>query len=214
MTEKKSDKDHIDLRGLACPEPVLRTKKLLDQKTGNVISLLVDTDVTVNNLERLTKANNAKIIESQKIDNHFRVLIAPGQNESQPSKTDNQTKEEKPKTQVGSIIFISKDTFGQGATSEDHTFSNHLLNTFLQSMQATGHEIEAILIANSGVKILSADSACKSVLEAFEASGTRVFACGLCVEYYGLKEVVPQEKITNMFAICEYLMTASRVIEP
>lgn len=214
MTEKKSDKEHIDLRGLACPEPILRTKKLLDQKTGNLISLLVDTDVTVNNLERLTKANSAKIIESQRIDNHFRVLIAPEKNDTQQAKTESRSAEEKPKTQVGSIIFISKDTFGQGAKDEDHTFSNHLLNTFLQSMQATGHEIEAILMANSGVKILAADSACKLALEAFEASGTKIFACGLCVEYYGLKEVVPSEKITNMFAICEYLMTASRVIEP
>lgn len=213
MSEKNPEP--TDLRGLACPEPVLRTKKLLDQKTGNAICVLVDTDVTVNNLERLSKANNAKIIESQKMGNHYRVLITQGdETTNQSEKTQSKNIEKIDKTTVGSIIFISKDTFGQGSSSDDQAFSNHLLNVFLQSMRATGHEIEAILMANSGVKLMASDSAAKAVLDEFEASGTKIYACGLCVEYYGLKDQVPAEKITNMFAICEYLMTASRVIEP
>ncbi len=200
----------IDLRGLACPEPVLRTKKILDQKSTSPISLLVDTDVTVKNLERLSKANNAQILESQKMGDHYRVLIAPSSNEAIKEEKENQTKDQ---TKVGPVVFISKDSFGTGSAPEDHTFSNHLLNMFLQSLLATGHLVDAILMANSGVKIM-ADPAFKEILEKFESAGTKVFACGLCVDYYKIKELVASEKITNMFAICEYLMTAERVIEP
>lgn len=208
MSEKNSETNQIDLRGLACPEPVLRTKKILDQnsKGNSPVSLLVDTDVTVKNLERLCSANNAQIIESQKINDHFRVLIVPTSKESS-------IEEKKDGSKVGPVVFISKDSFGTGSGPEDHDFSNHLLNMFLQSLLATGHRIDAILMANSGVKIM-AESAFKDVIAAFEAQNTKVFACGLCVEYYKIKDQVPSDKITNMFAICEYLLTAERVIEP
>lgn len=206
MSEKNSETNQIDLRGLACPEPILRTKKILDQKSTSPISLLVDTDVTVKNLERLCKANNAQILESQKLGDHYRVLIAP-------SSKDAFKEEKKDHTKVGPVVFISKDSFGTGSAPEDHTFSNHLLNMFLQSLIATGHQVDAILMANSGVKIM-ADPGFKDILEKFESAGTNVFACGLCVDYYKIKDLVPSEKITNMFAICEYLMTAQRVIEP
>ena len=197
----------IDLRGLACPEPVLRTKKILDQKSTSPIAILVDTDVTVKNLERLSVANKAQILESKKMGNHYRVLIAPSSNK------DVVKEEKKDSTKVGPVVFISKDSFGNASAPEDHTFSNHLLNVFLQSLIATGHKVDAILMANSGVKIM-ADPAFKDILEKFEQVGTNVFVCGLCVDYYKIKEHVPSEKITNMFAICEYLMTAERVIEP
>ncbi len=210
MSEKNED---IDLRGLACPEPIIRAKKLLDEKSSKVISLLVDSDVTVNNLDRLTRANNAQIIESQEMGNHYRVLIAPLSQEYSKD-THVISSESKDKTQVGTVVFISKDTFGSGNSSDDKDFSNHLLNVFLQSVLQTGHSIDCILMANSGVKLFGADSPFIKVLSDFEASGTKVFACGLCVEYYGLKDVVPREKITNMFAICEYLMTANRVLTP
>jgi selenium metabolism protein YedF len=200
----------IDLRGLACPEPVLRTKKILDQKSTSPISLLVDTDVTVKNLERLSKANNAQILESQKIGDHYRVLIAPSSEDTLKEEKKDLTKDQ---TKVGPVVFISKDSFGTGSAPEDHTFSNHLLNMFLQSLLVTGHPVDAILMANSGVKIM-ADPAFKEILEKFESAGTKVFVCGLCVDYYKIKELVASEKITNMFAICEYLMTAERVIEP
>ncbi|MCW5822924.1 MAG: sulfurtransferase-like selenium metabolism protein YedF [Cyanobacteria bacterium TGS_CYA1] len=206
MSEKNSEINQIDLRGLACPEPVLRTKKILDQKSTSPVSLLVDTDVTVKNLERLCSANKAQILESQKVNDHFRVLIAP-------TSKDSSKEEKKDGTIVGPVVFISKDSFGTGSSPMDHDFSSHLLNMFLQSLLATGHQIDAILMANSGVKIM-ADSAFKDVIAAFESAGTKVFACGLCVEYYKIKEQVPTEKITNMFAICEYLMTSTRVIEP
>jgi len=212
MSEKNSETNQMDLRGLACPEPVLRAKKMLDQKSSSPISLLVDTDVTVKNLERLCLANNAQILEAQKIGDHHRVLIAPSSKDATQNQKQNQVAKHD-STKVGAVVFISKNSFGTGSTAEDHDFSNHLLNMFLQSLIATGHHVDAILMANSGVKIM-AEAAFKDVLAQFESLGTKIWACGLCVDYYKIKEHVPAEKITNMFAICEYMMTAQRVIEP
>ena len=69
-------------------------------------------------------------------------------------------------------------------------------------------------MANAGVKLLAPDSPSFKVLDDFKNAGVEVLACGLCVEFYGLKGKIPVEQITNMFAICEFLMVADKVIQP
>src|SRR5271155_2624410 len=66
----------IDLRGLTCPEPVLRTKRLLDDKELKEIEIeaLVDGQVNVNNLERLARSLKLKFV-SQADGHHFKVII-------------------------------------------------------------------------------------------------------------------------------------------
>jgi hypothetical protein len=111
---------------------------------------------------------------------------------------------------VGTIVFISKDTFGEG----DRDFSASLLNVFLQTMFDAGHRPRAILMANSGVKLMDPKGAALPVLKNFHDAGCEVLACGLCLDYYLLKESVPTDQVTNMFTICEYLLTADRVVSP
>ena len=69
-------------------------------------------------------------------------------------------------------------------------------------------------MANTGVRLMSPDSPALKVLNDFKEAGCDVLACGLCVEFYGLKGKIPVEQITNMFAICEYIFAADKVISP
>lgn len=59
---------------------------------------------------------------------------------------------------------------------------------------------------------MTPDSPALKVLNDFKETGCEVLACGLCVEFYGLKGKIPVEQITNMFAICEYIFAADKVI--
>jgi hypothetical protein len=77
-----------------------------------------------------------------------------------------------------------------------------------------GHRPRAILLANTGVRLLSRDSASLKVLEDFRQASVEVLACGLCVEFYKLKDEIPADQITNMFAICEYMFAADKLIVP
>lgn len=204
MTEQKSLK--VDLRGLNCPEPVIRTKKLLDNKELRQIEALVDDEVCVSNLKRL--AGSQKVSFSSQARNGFFActLSRDGGAEMQapnPS-IDNL------KTEAMTVVFLTKNYLGEG----DPEFSGTLLNIFLQTLLESGHRPRAILLANSGVKLLGKDSATAKVLNDFREQGTEVLACGLCVEFYKLKEQINTEQITNMFAICEYLSAASKVIQP
>lgn len=207
----------IDLRGLVCPEPVLRTKKLLDDPAFERVVLLVESEVNVKNLERLAGSKSIGM-KSDTEDNHFRVHLFRQSDSSIPSSSEIQTsstsssehKVVSSQKSVGEVVFLSKDTFGEG----DLEFSKSLLNVFLQTMYESGHRPRALLMANSGVKLMANDSSVKKVLEQFREAGCDVLACGLCVEFYGLKDDIAVEHITNMFSICEYLMTADKVVSP
>lgn len=198
---------NIDLRGLVCPEPILRTKKLLDDSTVEKVEALVESEINVNNLTRLARSLKLKI-SAQPQDDHFKVTIerrgdmeAEAKSEHAASTTANE---------VGTVVFLSKDKFGDG----DQDFSVNLMNVFLQTMLDAGHMPRAILMANTAVRLMDSDASTHKVLQDFKERGCEVLACGLCVEFYGLKGKVPKEQITNMFAICEFLMAADKVITP
>lgn len=216
MNEKVLEK--VDLRGLTCPEPVIRTKKLFDNQAVQAVEALVDDDVCVNNLTRL--ANSLKATASvDKEAGYFRIRIERGPHlHSSPAASGSTSSATKAESGVpsatsqstGSVVFLGKDTFGEG----DPELSRMLVNLFLQTVFESGLRPRAILMANSGVKLMAKDSQVLPVLNSFAENGVEVLACGLCLDFYKMKEQVPTAQITNMFAICEYLFAADRVIQP
>ncbi len=210
-------KKSLDLRGLTCPEPVLRTKQLIDDATVTCIEVLVDDEVNVQNLSRLAGSQNLSILKEQ-AENHFKVVLERGNQEQshQHVQTKSAVKAKSNlENSTGTVIFISRDTFGEGDHSERaHDFSAHLLNLFLQTICQSGHEPRAILMVNGGVKLMDPDGPYIKVLNDLRDKGIEVLACGLCLDFYGLKEKVQVEQVTNMFAICEYLFSADRIISP
>ena len=221
----------LDLRGLMCPEPVLRTKKVLEEKPEGAIEVLVDSDINVMNLRRLANSLGLSL-QSKESQAGFEVVIGVKEEEEKEgvskiehshsaadqSRTSNAkaakaataAKSGQGETAKTSVVFIAKETFGEG----DRDFSVNLINVFLQTILQAGHRPQAILLANSGVKLLDPDSSVSKVLSDFQKAGVDVFACGLCVEFYGLKDKIAKEQITNMYAICEYLFSADKVISP
>ncbi|HEY9719531.1 MAG TPA: sulfurtransferase-like selenium metabolism protein YedF [Trichormus sp.] len=206
----------VDLRGLVCPEPVLRTKKLLDDAAVIKVEALVETEINVSNLKRLAGSLKMRF-QSQPESDFFRVVLERSANAPAEPTTSQRTHEhvsaqdmQKIDNTVGTVVFISKDIFGAG----DPDFSANLLNLFLQTLLQAGHTPRAILLANTGVKLLDPDAPTLKVLNDFKDAGAEVLACGLCVDFYGLKGKIATEQITNMFAICEYLMAADKVIQP
>lgn len=203
----------VDLRGLMCPEPVLRAKKLLDDSAIASVEALVESEVNVNNLQRL--ANSMKLqFTSRNEDGYFRVMLTRNADAASEAKStraaERASTTEGERNNVGTVVFLNKDKMGEG----DPEFSMNLLNVFLQTMLQSGHRPRAILLANTGVKLMDPEGPAVKVLEDFRAADVEVLACGLCVEYYGLKGKIPTEQITNMFAICEFLMSADKVVQP
>jgi selenium metabolism protein YedF len=205
------------LRGLTCPEPVIRTKKLFDNPNIALVQALVDDDVCVNNLQRLARSLKANIKVEDRTG-HFAVTLSRSDNKAETSMAP--TDHAHPQVvgsavathpnEVGTVVLLAKDHLGEG----DPEFSRTLINLFLQTLFDSGHRPRALLLMNTGVKLLAKNSQALKVLNDFKNAGVEVWACGLCVDFYGVKEDVAKEQITNMFAIIEYMMAADKIIQP
>ena len=63
----------VDVRGLSCPEPVLRTKKALDKKADKYV-ILLDNPTAYGNVQRfLTKAG--KTFVAQEVGGEFEIKV-------------------------------------------------------------------------------------------------------------------------------------------
>lgn len=70
------DKNILDVRGLSCPEPVIRTKKELE-KYNEPFKVLIDQEVAKENISRLVKNMGYDIIVEEK-NKEYVLLVKKG----------------------------------------------------------------------------------------------------------------------------------------
>lgn len=63
----------VDTCGMSCPQPVLMTKKAIDNDEKN-IEIVVDNNTAKNNVQRFLKSRNYKV--TIKTEDELTVLIA------------------------------------------------------------------------------------------------------------------------------------------
>ena len=68
----------IDVRGLSCPLPVIKTKKALEEKDDEPILVIIDTEVSVENISRLVKSRGYNFKTDKKGD-IYHLLIERGE---------------------------------------------------------------------------------------------------------------------------------------
>jgi len=67
----------VDVRGLSCPIPVVKTKKAIDENPDEPITVLVETSVSKENVGRLALSRGYKIQEERVTSDEYRLLLIP-----------------------------------------------------------------------------------------------------------------------------------------
>ncbi len=68
-------KTQVDARGRSCPEPVILTKKALDQYNGEVVEVLVDLEVAVENIRRYAENHGFAVSISELSGEDYQLTI-------------------------------------------------------------------------------------------------------------------------------------------
>lgn len=192
----------IDARGLACPKPVIETKKALDSvKEGNIITV-VDNAVARDNVSKLAKSLKLSytVTESGEL---FEVSIFKGGYEGAPE----ELPESKPDL-ANTVILIGSEFMGKG----DDGLGEILMKGYLYALSEYTPYPKAILLVNSGIKLSTVNTATIESLKKLEQGGTEIWSCGTCLDYYKLKEMLAVGAITNMYTIVEYMNEAGNTI--
>ncbi|WP_294364659.1 sulfurtransferase-like selenium metabolism protein YedF [uncultured Clostridium sp.] len=193
----------IDCKGLACPMPVIKTKKYFDLEDSKEALVIVDNEVAKNNILRLAKGINlnSSFIEEEGI---YKIQLSRGEiKDVQVSKInealDNISVPSAP------TILVATNLLGNGDDKLGETLMKVYINTLAES------EIlpKNLMFINGGVKLTCTGSDVLDSINSMKEKGVNIISCGACLDFYNLKEELRVGEIGNMYQIIE-LMNKSR----
>ncbi len=193
----------VDCRGLACPQPVMTTKKALDQLEDGELLVIVDNAVSCNNVERFAQSQGCSVeVEQRGKDFSLRVRKGRGRQETEPL----QEKERVRKV----VVYINSHVMGVG----EETLGSFLMKAFLKTLLDLETIPNRLILINSGVQLASEGSKVLDSLIALSEKGVEILSCGSCLDFYGLKGKLKVGVVSNMFEIIQAMMEADRLIRP
>ena len=188
----------IDCRNLPCPAPVINVKKALQEHAE--IRVLLDDGAPRENVTRFSRNRGCRVTEVR--DGSGWVLTITGAVEALrpvPGAV----------SQGGRVVMITSDRFGDGPEE----LGRLLMKNFIHSLLETGELPSRMLFLNSGVFLTCEGSDVLEALGKLHGMGVEIFSCGLCLDFFKIKEKLRAGATTNMLAIAEYLLSADLVVK-
>ena len=68
----------VNVRGFSCPIPVVRIKKAIEENPNEIISVLVESAVSKENVSRLARSKGYSVIMEETSDGYRLLLSPPG----------------------------------------------------------------------------------------------------------------------------------------
>lgn len=202
----------IDATGKACPIPFMLAKEQIDAKQQSFI-VQVDNKAAVENLKRLARSQGfSTSVDTQ--DGIYQVQFGQNSKQQKDSTHTNGnpgatgTTDSTPKDNHSYLVFLGKDTMGEG----DFTLGRNLVRMFLYTLEKGEALPTTIVLMNSGIKLAVEDDQCITTLEALVGKGVQVLVCGTCLDYYGLLDELKVGTVGNMYDITQSFLKAKKMI--
>jgi selenium metabolism protein YedF len=193
---------NIDARGLACPQPLIATKKALESITDGVVTTIVDNVVAKENVVKFATSHQCGVsVEEQEGQFHIKITKGIG------TLVDQQPSEGMPES-ASVVYLITQDTMGHGSKE----LGAVLIKGFFHALVENQPLPRAVMFINGGVHLTGPNSPVLEQLLALTAKGVQILSCGTCLDYYQIKDKLAVGTITNMYTIVEELSGGSRAI--
>jgi selenium metabolism protein YedF len=191
----------VDARGLNCPQPVILTKKALDEIEEGKIITIVNNEVAKENVKKLAQSMTCSV-DIQEIGGDYYINIFKQKGTQELGK-------ENPAEKNGLIILVGSDTLGTG----DRTLGQILMKGYIKTLLDVSPIPETMIFVNSGVNLTVEGSEVLKSLKNLEELGVEILSCGTCLDYYNLKEKLAVGQISNMYTIVEKLNNGENTIK-
>ena len=202
--ERKDLTPVLDCQGLACPQPVILTKKALDQRPPQ-LTVIVDNAAAKENVAKFAAAAGYGV-NIEPAGGVFRLhLLALGTTPATGLPDAGVSVEA---SESGPVFLISRSTLGQG----DDQLGAILMKSFFVSLQELQPAPRAILLLNGGVQLAVDGSPVLAGLQELSRRGVNVLVCGTCLDFFQLKDKLAVGSVTNMYSILTELTAAGRAI--
>lgn len=170
----------LDLRGLPCPQPVIKTAEALNEvKEGERLKILVDSEVSLQNIQKFLNSQGHKLLKIEESEKNYLLEIEKTVNLSSPFTTCEVLSEEKKDL----LLIIATDTLGK-----EEIIGKTLMKGFFESMLAHNLIPDRIFFMNKGVKLTTEEEELIPLLKELEKRGAEIFTCGTCLKYFNLED--------------------------
>ena len=188
----------LDCRNLACPEPVLRTKKALnDLKIGEKLEIVVNDIAPKENIERFLKKNN---LVAEIVANGDETTIKVVKTDDLQDESTDEYVCDVPVSKKAKVIFLNEEFCGSGEVGKV------LLSKFLGATLNLEQKPAKVICVNNAV-FITTNRAHPSFepLKKLNEAGVEILSCGSCLESYKLVDKLALGEISNAYEIMEIL---------
>lgn len=199
--------------GKNCPIPLIETKKAVKALTApDIIEVMVDNNMAVKNITRFATDSGYKITTDKISDKEFKLTIDVNEIRSAEENKMAEGCESCGATDnTGNIVVaIGSDKMGEG----DEKLGRNLMKAFIYSVSQAEVHPKTMLFFNSGANLTCEGSLSLEDLNNLKELGVKIYTCGTCLDFYGLKEKLKVGEVTNMYDIVSKMEEASLVIKP
>ncbi|MEW6352537.1 MAG: sulfurtransferase-like selenium metabolism protein YedF [Thermodesulfobacteriota bacterium] len=202
----------VDARGLQCPQPVLLTKKAMEDNSACGWVVLVDNPTSTENVSRFARNQGFAAEVREESSGQYSITVlktdsaAGPQQELLPCPAGKTVAA----AERGHVVYIGTNSMGSG----DEELGRKLMRGFLRTWIDIKPLPWRMVFINSGVKLTSIDEEAVEAISILGERGVEILSCGTCIEYFGLSDKLRVGRVTNMYEVIETLTTAAKVISP
>ena len=191
----------VDARGLACPQPVILTRKAMAESAA--VTTIVDSETSRDNVRRMAEKHGRRVLIEEVGDEFHLQIVAEGVE----VKSKVAAAPDAPLS--GSLVLVVPDKkMGRG----DELLGEILIRGFFHTLGEIQPLPEKIIFFNAGVWLTVDDSPILDDLQALEGSGITILACGTCLNHFGIVDRLAVGTVSNMYDIAETMLAAARVV--
>lgn len=188
-------KKTVDARGLRCPQPVIMTKKALEEMEEGSLTVLVDSEAARTNVSNMASAR-ACGVEVEDREGVYHITITKGEALCEPYDLRKKL-----------VIIMGSDILGRGNEELGRVLMKSYIYTLLE-----GEELpQSIIFINRGIFLTIDGSEVLEDLKKIEKKGVEILSCGTCLDYFQQKDSLGVGKITNMYTITEKMAAAEKI---
>ncbi len=191
----------LDCRHHQCPHPIVETRKTLLARPGAPLTVLVGDETARENVIRLAKHMGYEVKSAPTEGGHSLEMTPASVPEKEAQGVTVQGK---------TVAFFTTETLGAG--SEE--LGRILMKNFIFTLAEADSVPDLMLFINAGVKLTCEGSEVLEALDRIACMGTDIASCGLCLDFYHLKDKLVAGRSTNMLEIVNALQSAGRIIRP
>lgn len=197
----------IDARGLACPQPVVLTKKALEKNDSVIV--IVDNETAKENVSRLAEKSGCAIAVEPASDGTFRLKLS---RTGAPSSPDTAIEASGKVSAVSgpNVFVIAANTMGKG----DDELGEVLMKAFIHTIFDLDYTPDTLIFYNTGVRLAAKGSDVLDDLQKLEEQGVEILVCGTCANFFNIKEDICVGIISNMYDIAGTMSRAGRIVMP